>query len=250
MRYLINVSGAWALCAVLLLAGCGGEWERFFIVQNQVPEDGCVVPAAKGNLYRGSGVMDVGLVNAGATTGYILFPLLQNDLPALGQAGGTEPNRLSLREFRVQVEPGPGAPQALLDLFAAPELAPYLAYSEPWSGSVDPGGGNTAAAVTAVPAEVARRIDATGLLDTLSEVPLVARVHAVGDTLSQTIESREFVYPISACKYCLLSYLAACPYEPTNTGNACNVAQDAPVDCCSDGQSLICPARAPSTTTN
>jgi hypothetical protein len=234
-------------CILALTAGCGGEWERFFVVQNQVPESGCLIPGTPGDIYRGSGVMDVGLVSSGAQVGYVLFPLLQNDLPARGQAGGTEPNRLVLREFRVRLELAPGAPQPLLDLFASPELAPYLAYSTPWSGSIDPGGGTVSAGVTVVPAEVARQIEATGVLDTLSSVGLTARVWAVGDTLSETIESREFDYPIDACKYCLVSYVAACPYAPANTGNMCNIAQDEPVDCCSDGQSLLCPARAPAT---
>jgi hypothetical protein len=251
MMYLLKAVGLYGLgfVFVAVLAGCGDAGERFFIVQNQVPEGGCVIPGAKSALYRGSGRLDVGLVNASAVTGYRLFPLLQNDLPALGQAGGTEPNRLSLREFRVHLELAPGAPQALVDLFASPYLAPYLAYSQPWSGTLDPGGGTLAAGVTVVPAEVARQIDATGVLDTLSSVGLTARVRAIGDTLDDTFESREFVYPISACKYCLVSYLASCPYDPVNTGNLCNVAQDDPVDCCSDGASLVCPARGASGTT-
>jgi hypothetical protein len=232
-------------------AGCGGAWERFYVVQNQVPEAGCVIPGDHGMLYRGSGTLDVGLVGEGAGGGYGLFPLLQNDLPASGQPGGTEPNRVVLREFRVRLELAPPTPpDALVSAFDSLAAEGYLAYSQPWSGSVEPGGGTVSAGVTVVPAEVARRIEATGVLDYLSSVGLTARVHAVGDTLSDTIESREFVYPITVCKYCLISYLAACPYAPVNTGNVCNVAQDNPVDCCSDGSSLVCPARAPTTGTN
>jgi hypothetical protein len=250
MTYRSCFSRGWLLsvCLATLTAGCGGEWERFFIVQNQVPQSGCVIPASPGGVYRGSGTLDVGLVGASALDGYVLFPLLQNDLPAMGDNTTTEPNRLALREFRVQLELAPGAPAALAAVFAQPELAPYLVYSQPWSGSVDPGGGNTAAAVTVVPGEVARRIEKTGVLDTLSSVALTARVRAVGDTLSDTVESREFVYPITACKYCLVSYYGACPFQAVNTGNVCNLAQDNAVDCCGDGSSMMCPARMPTAT--
>jgi hypothetical protein len=226
----------------------GGLSDQFFIVQNQVPEtsgNGCLIPADKGATYRGSGIMDVGLVGERALDGYVLFPLLQNDLPARGQAGATEPNRLVLQEFRVRLEPGPGAPQDLVGLFASPSLAPYLSYSVPWSGSVEPGGGNTSASVTVVPAEVARQIASSGILDQLLEVPLTARGTAVGSTLSDTIESKEFEYPIAACAYCLVANLAFCPFKPVNTGNACNISQDVGVDCCLDGKSLICPSVAP-----
>jgi len=217
-------------------------------VQNQVPKDGCVIPADRGALYMGSGTLDVGLVTQEALVGYQLYPLLQNDLPELGQEGGTEPNRIALREFRVRVELAADAPPELQLLFANPGLAPYLAYREPWSGSVDPGGGNTAASVTAVPAEIARQIAATGVLNTLSSVGLFARVTAVGDTMSDAVESHDFLYPIFACNHCLISYLAACPYAAVNKGNVCNVAQDGMVDCCSDGQTLQCPARGAAST--
>jgi hypothetical protein len=142
MRYLSKTIGVLLLgvSAAAAPAGCSVGSERFFVVQNQVPQDGCVIPADRGSLYRGSGTLDVGLVFDGALVGYQLFPLLQNDLPALGQAGGTEPNRIALREFRVHLELAPDAPPALHYLFAAPELGPYLAYSEAWSGTVDPGG--------------------------------------------------------------------------------------------------------------
>jgi hypothetical protein len=223
---------AWALALSITgaTAGCSGLSDQFFIVQNQVPEKGCVIPATKG-IYQGSGYLDVALVSNDALVGYELFPLLQNDLPARGQAGATEPNRLSLREFHVRLEPGPGAPQELVNLFAQPALAPFLLYSVPWSGSVAPAGGNTAASVTVVPAEVARQMNDSGLLDTLSAVPLTVRVRAVGDTLTDTLESREFVYPIAACKNCFLQSVAWCPVDPVMADNVCNIAQDYALVC-------------------
>jgi hypothetical protein len=248
MTYSSHAIRGWALgaWAAVLLAGCGADSDRFFIVQNQVPEDGCVIPGDHTTLYRGTGTLDVGLVSAGAG-GYRFFPLLQSDLPALGQAGGTEPNRMALRKFHVVLDLGAEPPPEVVELFGTPALWPYLDYEEPWSGTLEPGGGTISAGVTVVPAEVARQIDATGVFDRISSVLLEARVSAIGDTLSDTIESRQFRYPIYACKYCLISRLGTCPYAPANAGNVCNVAQDDAVDCCTDGQSLICPASAPAT---
>jgi len=187
-------------------------------------------------------------VSKTAQVAYVLFPLLQNDLPEFGQAGGTEPNRIALRRFDVHLELAADMPSPLPEIFASLRAANYLDYSEPWSGTVDPGGGNTAASVTVVPGEVARQIAASGVLNTLSSVGLFARVTAVGDTLSDAVESREFVYPIFACNHCLISFLAACPYAAVNKGNACNIAQDGMVDCCGEGEALQCPARLPVTT--
>jgi hypothetical protein len=245
MKYPGKTLAAWTLGAALL-AACSDGSEQFFIVQNQVPEEGCVIPGNRTALYMGSGVLDVALVGENALVGYQLFPLLQSDLPALGEEGATEPNRLALRELRVRLELAPDAPEAMQTLFAAPELEPYLAYAEPWSGTLDPGGSTLAASVTVVPAEVARRMRATGVLETLSHVGLFARVRAVGDTLSDTVVSKEFVYPLLACQYCLVANLGVCPYAPANKGNVCNISQDNSVDCCSDGAALVCPARAPS----
>jgi hypothetical protein len=229
---------------VAVLGGCSNDSDRFFIVQNQVPSAGCIIPGTRSSTYLGSGILDVSLVSSRSLFGYRLFPLLQNDLPLRGVAGGGEPNRLTLRGFRVHLELAQNAPQAVVSLFAKEAMQPFLSFTEPWSGTVEPGGGTAPAEVTAVPAEVAHQIVATSVLDTLSSVGLVVRVRALGDTLAGSLESRELVYSIAACSGCLVNNQGPCPQEPAHTGNVCNLAQDNSVDCCSDGQSLICPSIA------
>jgi hypothetical protein len=93
-------------CFASLALGCSGTSEQFFIVQNQIPIAGCIVPGPHSGYYRGAGVYDVGIIQANTGTRYELFPLLQNDLPARSQPGGTDPNRLLLQEFHVQLVPG------------------------------------------------------------------------------------------------------------------------------------------------
>ena len=69
------------------------------------------------------------------------------------------------------------------------------------------------------------------------------RVRAFGHTTVQDIESDPFDFPVYVCDGCLVANLQPCPVTvaPTNEGHACNVAQDAPVDCCVNGNNLICP---------
>ncbi|HXI55103.1 MAG TPA: hypothetical protein VNO55_03540, partial [Polyangia bacterium] len=76
-----------------------------------------------------------------------------------------------------------------------------------------------------------------------SYLQLAARIRVSGDR-SGTVDSDPFLFPIRVCDGCLIGRVETCPFTtpPTNTGNACNVAQDEVVDCCSTGDNLTCPA--------
>ena len=107
-------AGIAAAVAVLSGIGCGGPSGTFYVVQNQVPGAGCTIPGTEGALYLGQGTLDV---RASVGSGYLLFPLLKNDLPAEG-SGGTEPNRIALDGFDVDVKVIDG-PAAALEVFGA-----------------------------------------------------------------------------------------------------------------------------------
>lgn len=231
--------GTLSLFALSLGAACSDVSEQFFVVQNQVPTEGCVIPGERSAAYQGRGVMDVALVSDGALTGYRMFPLLQNDLPVRGE--GTEPNRISLSSFNVRLHLEPGAPVEIASLFAAGDIK----FSSPWSGTIQPGGGLLSASVPVVPAEIARQIRASHVLESISGVEMTAYLRAKGETLAETVDSREFAFPIHVCQGCLIANVQDCPYAAVNKGNVCNVAQDEPVDCCTDGVDMFCPSRAP-----
>jgi hypothetical protein len=236
---------AGAVLAAAALGGCSGDSDRFFIVQDQVPSATCTLGTER-MLYRGEGLLDLSLVGNETPSAYRLYPLLQNDLPVATQQNAPQPNRLFVRAFRVRVEAGDGAPAKLTQLFdklaAADATRTLLAFQETWAGTIEPGGGLLSAAVTVIPGELARQIRTGKALDTSTFVNLVVRVRAVGQRREGEIESTEFVFPVRACEGCLVARLAPCPYAPTNTGQACNVAQDEPVDCCVTGNALVCPA--------
>jgi hypothetical protein len=229
-----------------LLGSCSGDTGRFFIVQNQVPTAGCVVGTNK-NLYQGEGVLDVSLVGGGSFA-YQLFPLLQNDYPTAGSANAPEPNRMFVRAFRVRVEAADGAPPKVaetIDRLANSDLTRSLVeFQQPWAATIEPGGGLLAAAVGVIPSELARQVRNTRALESATFAPVNVRVKAVGQRRDGDVESQEFVFPIRLCDGCLVTNRTACPFAAKNLGNACNVAQDALVDCCAAGTELVCPAPA------
>lgn len=221
------------------------------IIQAQVPEKGCVIPASLGTVYQGEGTLDVRLVSDFAETGYLLFPLMQNNYPPPSGGDNGDPNRIKLSGYRVDVSLPEGAPMdAINDLFttlqtSSPEGGPdqMIQYRIPTSGSVASGGGNTAGGVNAFPGSLARAIRKTGVLSTVPYVWMYSTVRALGDNLTSSLESDAFRFPIRVCDGCLIASREICPVShPVLTGNECNISQDGFVDCCSSGNGLVCPS--------
>ncbi len=228
----------------LFSLACSGDPD-LVILQNQVPQTGCLITADRGT-YRGQGVLDVRLIGQSSPVGYRLHPLVQNGYPAVGEANGREPNRVYFRGFRIRLTLAESASPEVTALFdkLTSEDSRLIEYEEPWSGAIEPGG-LAATSVTAIPGDLARRIAATGALEKISHVSILVHAHVLGDRSQGSVTSGEFTYPVRICAGCLVSNLRACPYQPVNAGNACNIAQDEPVDCCTDGQTLRCPASSP-----
>ena len=241
------VAACTTMWATSLLFGCGRTPGQFLIVQNQSPQMNCVIPADLSALYEGKGKLDVQLVGDQALTAYYVFPLLENDLPPPTAGQGSDPNRIALSGFDVDLRILGSAPPMITTLFQSLDAdasgSTLLHFRLPWSGSVASGGGHTAATVDAVPAELARRIRATGELDATAFFEMEASITATGDRLAGNIDSDPFSYPVVVCDGCLIANVASCPYQNavSNQGNACNVAQDDPVDCCSQSGALVCP---------
>jgi hypothetical protein len=238
----MSLSAAAILGAALFLGSCGTPPGQFIIIQDQVPQNGCVVPADLSAIYRDSGDLDLSLVNNSAETGYLFFPLMQNNAPAA--TSGIDANRIALSEFQVDLSVADDAPPLIVSLFRNGTVANLTKFSVPTSGSVASGGGNTSGSVNAVPAELARRMLGQNALVAPGDFfYLTATVRAQGKTLTKTVTSDAFNFPIRVCNGCLATDLGICPLAQagTNSGNACNVAQDETVDCCELGTSLVCP---------
>jgi hypothetical protein len=232
------------LHAVLLFVACNGPSGQFYVVQNQVPNAGCVIPAGEGALYKGEGILDIRVPVTASDGAYLLFPLLKNDLPVSGD--GVEPNRIALAGFEVDLRFVDGPSEAgdfFAQLAADPSTEALVRYQSPWSGSVSPGGGTTTAVTAAFPGDTARRLRDTDILRDGSYARVDALVRAFGNKLDGRIKSDVFTYPIRICDGCLINRITTCPASPPIlTGGVCNPGQDAPVDCCTQGVDLICPA--------
>jgi hypothetical protein len=223
------------LSSLLVLAGslvaCGRVPGQFEILQNQVPTGSCSIDTNR-TIYRGEGFLDLSLVGAGAEAAYFMFPLVENNLPA-STSGGPDGNEIDLHSFAVDIGTTKQSylPPKVQDLFktlnqdpSSPDYA-LLHFSQPWAVTIASGGGLAATSVSAFP------------------VGLAQRVRVFGSTSTQDMESDPFDYPINVCNGCLVANVLPCPYPspPANTGNACNIAQDESVDCCSLNGSLVCP---------
>ena len=227
------------------VVACGRVPGQFEIVNNQVPTANCSIPV-NDSIYQGQGTLDAKLVRSGAGSAYFVFPLLKNNLSA-PTGGEVDTNKIVLTSFAVDISVLTGPPEvtSLVNMLNAdPSLSALLHYQTPWSGSISSGGGELAAYVAAFPVELAGRMLGTQGLSVQPSTFVNLRIRSFGHTTTQDIESDPFDYPVAVCNGCLIASMQPCSSSstPRNAGNPCNIAQDYPVDCCTAGNDLICPA--------
>lgn len=232
-----------ALCPILAFA-CGRVPGQFEILNDQVPitsGGGCTIPVDEG-VYSGEGKLDLSIVRGDFSTAYLVFPLIENNLPAAA-GNGIDPNQIQLSGFNVDIGTIGVVPDSVSTVLQG---SSQLHYQTPWSGGIDSGGGKISAIVDAFPVALAQQLLASGGFGAQPSVVFNLKIQAVGTTNSgRSLQSDPFNYPVEVCAGCLVAHLAPCPYiaAPANLGNGCNPAQDEPVDCCTDNGVLVCPAR-------
>jgi hypothetical protein len=230
----------------LALGACGRVPGQFEILNDQIPASsisGCTVPV-NATEYMGTGLLDLSIVDPGIGSAYLFFPLIENNLPS--SSGSTiDPNQIQLSGFQIDITPLGAAPsisvQSVFDSAGA-----LTHFQVPWSGGVKSGGGQISAIVGAFPIELAQQLLATSGVGSVPSLTVDLTVSALGTTNSGShMTSDPFHFPLQICSGCLATSLGPCSalsVAPANMGNACNPAQDAPVDCCSNNGALICPS--------
>ena len=216
-----------------LAPGCTDAGTSMLIVQNQVPQDGCVVPSSQTSDFRSRGRIDVN-----AAGGYLFTPLVNSLVTETANGQGTRVIAVEGANVDLTFEPG----------FDASGFDSSLtSFSEAFSGSIFPGS-QASFSFTVVP---------KALLDALSSkiaagdmVQVTAKVKVFGTLDGGSVDSNSFDYPIDVCNGCLQIDNGSCDALPSNftpaTGGACNTLQDDPIDCCTDaGGALVCPAAPP-----
>ena len=237
-----------ALAAVtvsLALAACGRVPGQFEILNDQVPQisaTSCTIPIDP-TIYQGTGTLDLSIVRGDFQSAYFVFPLIENNLPKSSSNSTIDPNEIQLSGFQIDIAPiGAPPPASIQAVFDG--AGTLVHYQIPWSGGISSGGGQLSAIVGAFPVGLAQQLTAAGGIGADPSLTVDLTIQALGTTNSGTrMQSDPFHFPVVVCSGCLVANVAPCPYAaaPANTGNACNPAQDLPVDCCTDSGALICP---------
>lgn len=231
-----------ALCPILAFA-CGRVPGQFEILNNQVPltvGGGCTIPVDE-EVYSGEGMLDLSIVRSDFSTAYLVFPLIENNLPA-SAGNGIDPNQIQLSGFNIDIGTIGVVPDSVATVLQG---SSQLHYQTPWSGGIDSGGGKISAGVEAFPVALAQQLLASGGFGEEPSMVFNLKLQALGTTNSgRSLQSDPFNYPVQVCAGCRVAKVAPCPYPaaPVNPGNPCNPAQDEFVDCCTDNGVLVCPA--------
>jgi len=206
------------------------------ILRNLAPATGCEI-TADSTSFRGSGLIDTG-----ASSGYLFTPVARNDLLIADGESATA------RTIFVE---GAHVTVGFFDdkLFTAAERDTFTTdgvtrFAIPTSGALDPGGGTATFNFEIVPVELLEAIGAK--LPVGGSTLLNVSVQIYGSRTGSTVESNVFKYPVEVCKDCLKRNLGACATLPSNfeadPGGACNLLQDGALDCCMNGAIEVCPA--------
>jgi hypothetical protein len=223
MKAKLPVASTLAL-ALALASGCVEDDRGFVIVQNQIPEPGCIAPGGTSSLYRSSGTLDVSAVAKGYLYGYVMFPLVENNLTATAATDNQpERNSLQMRRFDVSLDMGE-LPVAQDD------------FSVGASGLIKPGA-TRSFGVEVLPAALVSKMAGGSFPPGWAPVVMVT-IRAVADRSGGEVESGEFIYPVTICSECLVDWQDPCP-DPEDTSvtvykNECGRPQDDRLTCCPD----------------
>jgi hypothetical protein len=230
------------LCAIAIIAalvGCADNGdEALLILQNQFPQEECIISGDEDSVVQDDGTLDV----VGGS-GYLFTPLVKNT--AVGATGTEAQRRLFIKSARVDIS------FADVSLFSDAELQQYedaglTRFEVPLAGSVSPDGGTLALSFDIIQAALTRVLSDKIAGD--AELLVLADIRVRGTLGGSTIESQKFRFAVRVCANCLVTVLGTCELVQESgitpfTGNPCNPFQDSPVDCCTEGTQTFCPAR-------
>jgi hypothetical protein len=195
---------------------CSADSGEMVILSNQVPAASCVLSAAPGGRAKRRRQL-----HPPSEVGDVFTPVEPSNL---GEAGS--PDKLIFLD---------GA-DVTLDQVTADGDATVAEFGVPFAGSI------AARGTIGVGFEVTPR--------GIGEGDYVAHIQIRGTLDGGDVSSQVFDYPIRVSQADYEQSLGACDlleegYVGVIDGNACNPLQDGFVECCTDGDDLICPAVGP-----
>ena len=220
--------------------------EGIFVTKNVAPGDGCTFTSDVAEQFLAHGSLDLY-----SPTPYKFHPQMQSRITAT--AGNEDQRTILLRGARIDLELADKA------LFSSTELASFKStglthFQSLFSAPLPPNGGIADASFDLIPAGLTAAIAAkVGDATMAFRTEVIAKVVVYGDMSGNEVTSQEFQFPVTVCNDCVVHVLKdaatgtplTCPVVAGTVvapGNACNVYQDDPVDCCTMGTSLVCPA--------
>lgn len=208
-----------ALFGALIAAApaCTSEGGKgFFIVQNQVPSEGCAIPSDVGSTFLARGVVEVDYAG-----GYLFTPVAQSLFTA-SQTGDVD-HVIFVKGADVSLS------------FPGGELEDVPTFRQMFSGSIFPGG-TTSFGFDIIPRDILSDIGET--LGDPDSIAVNAKIVMFGTADGEDVDAEPYYYNVDVCRGCLADFLGPCSELPSGTmfapGGVCDVFQDAPVDCCED----------------
>lgn len=189
----------------------------FFIVQNQVPTEGCQISPDVGSTFLSKGV-----VEGDFARGYLFTPVVRS---LFSESENPDVNRGIIVS---------GADVSLS--FPSGELDDIPTFRQSFSMYI-PQGGSSSVGFDIIPGPYLADIAAAIPGDT-GVIQVRAEINMFGDADGRDVDAETFIYNVDVCRGCLATFYGLCSELPDGTtfdqGGACDVFQDAQVDCCED----------------
>ncbi len=230
---------ALGVAGVATFAGCADDFGGGLLVrQNLAP----VMGACSFEADSAAAFIARGTIRDDSPSPYIFHPLIESRITAI--EGQESLRTVQLRGARVELAiVGATVDGDPIDIDTRTFPVGSTKFASLFSAPVAPLG-LSAAEFDLIPvaflAAVARAVGTTGS----ARVQVVAEGSVYGDLGGDEISSDPFTYPVTICNDCVFTNIGSCAAitEPGSTGNPCNPYQDGVVECCTTGDSLLCPA--------
>ena len=215
MRLVRLVTLSAAAVAATACTTDGGS--TFFIVQNQVPEEGCQISPDVGSSFLSKGV-----VEADFARGYLFTPVVRS---LFSESENPDVNRGIIVS---------GADVSLS--FPSGELDDIPTFRQSFSMYI-PQGGSSSVGFDIIPGPYLADI-AAAIPGESGVIQVRAEINMFGEADGRDVDAETFFYNVDVCRGCLATFYGPCSELPEGTtfdqGGACDVFQDAQVDCCED----------------
>jgi hypothetical protein len=229
----MNLVLALALSMILPGAGCTDADQPIIILQNQVPDEGCIIPVGTGSGFRPRGIIDTQ-----SAAGYLFTPLVQNN--AVSISGNPNARLATIQGAEVGLTlQDPSVTVAEGD----------LSFTKRFSGTIQPDGGLTSFSFTIIDKRVLDAI--AGVIESPDQrFEVLAEIKVFGTMAGGDLESVPFTYPVDVCEGCMRVDVGPCADLADDfvalEGGVCNPLQDVFTECCTAlDESLTCPAVPP-----